>query len=233
MDARVVITEVVTDNNQGLQAADGARHDWVELYNDGNDAQDLEGWYLTDDRRELTKWAMPSVVLHPGQYLVVFASGEDRQDELGSWHTNFRLNAEGEYLGLVEPDGRQIAAEFAPTLPAMLPDRSFGYAQDQTLATVASSTAGVRVFVPTEANGGNTQGTAWTATDFDDTQWSAGAGGVGFGAALQDEIGLSLQDQLQGKGSSAWVRIPLLSHSRTRSFHLRYGLNTMMDTRPI
>jgi hypothetical protein len=37
-------------------------------------------------------------------------------------HTNFRLSAGGEYLALVEPDGRTIVAEFAPLFAPQVPD---------------------------------------------------------------------------------------------------------------
>lgn len=38
----------------------------------------LSGWFLTDDPRDLRKWALPSgIQLDPDAYLVIFASGKD------------------------------------------------------------------------------------------------------------------------------------------------------------
>ena len=75
----------------------------------GLDAVDLQGWSLTDEATQLRKWQFPSTNLNVGQYLVAFASNKDRRVSGNPLHTNFRLSASGEYLALVEPDGKTIA----------------------------------------------------------------------------------------------------------------------------
>jgi hypothetical protein len=80
----------------------------------------LLGWHLTDDPRDLTKWAMPAAALAPGGYFLAFASGIQEQDHPENWpyrdqsgyyHTNFTLAGEGEYLALVSPD-LQVVHEY-------------------------------------------------------------------------------------------------------------------------
>ena len=127
--ANVVINEFVASNRQSLRDGDGNTPDWIELYNGGTEAVFLDGWYLTDDRDNLRKWAFPShTVLPAGGYLVVFASGQvadDTVDKDGCLHTNFALDKNGEYLALAHPGGR-VVHEFAPAFPPQEPDVSYG-----------------------------------------------------------------------------------------------------------
>ena len=103
--AQPLITEFVADNDNGLIDIDGDHSDWIELYNAGDAALDLGGWHLTDAADAPTKWVFPSVTLGLGEYLVVFASGKDRNETGSELHTNFQLDKAGEYLALVGPDG--------------------------------------------------------------------------------------------------------------------------------
>ena len=101
----VIISEFLASNQSGLTDEDGDLSDWIELYNVGNEPASLSGWYLTDDAEDLSKWTFPETVL-PGQStLIVFASGKDRSVAGSEFHTNFRLNRDGDYLGLIKPDG--------------------------------------------------------------------------------------------------------------------------------
>jgi len=120
----VFISEFMASNKSTLADEHGDYPDWIELYNSGNSEINLEGWYLTDNENKLTKWAFPAVTLAPESYLLVFASGKDQvASEL---HTNFNLKSEGEYLALVEPDGKTIAWDYAPQYPAQFADLSYG-----------------------------------------------------------------------------------------------------------
>ncbi|XAL99912.1 CotH kinase family protein [Phycisphaeraceae bacterium D3-23] len=125
-----LITELLAVNNDGLEDEDGNNSDWLELHNAGDMALNLDGWFLTDDASDLEQWALPNVTLGVGEYLVIFASGEDRAAAGGELHTNFRLGSGGEYLALVEPDGNTIAHEYAPEFPAQSSDVSYGLAFD-------------------------------------------------------------------------------------------------------
>ena len=82
---------------------DGDSSDWIEIYNSTDTAISLNGWYLTDDANDLTRWELPNVQIDPGQYNIIFASGKDRDDPDGELHTNFQLVGSPGFLGLVRP----------------------------------------------------------------------------------------------------------------------------------
>lgn len=96
------INEFLAANSAGLIDEDGDYSDWIELYNAGSQPVNLGGWALTDDPEQPAKWPLPNLALGSRAYLVIFASGKDRKPaQAGAeLHTNFRLNDEGEFLGL-------------------------------------------------------------------------------------------------------------------------------------
>ena len=121
-----VITEFMASNTTTLADEDGAFPDWIEIFNPDATAVNLKGWYLTDDARDKKRWSFPAVTLAPQGYLVVFASGKDRRDPAKRLHTDFSLNADGEYLALIKPDGVTAATEFAPAFPDQRTNVSYG-----------------------------------------------------------------------------------------------------------
>ena len=44
----------------------------VELYNGGNSAINLNGFYLSDNENDLTKWSFPNITIQPNDYLIVW-----------------------------------------------------------------------------------------------------------------------------------------------------------------
>jgi hypothetical protein len=88
-------------------------------------AADLDGWYLTDDADELTKWQFPAVSWAPGEYRVVFASDKDRAHPAGELHTDFKLSGNGDSVALVMPDGTTVAHAYWD-FPEQLDDISYG-----------------------------------------------------------------------------------------------------------
>ncbi len=127
-----VINEFMASNSQTLDDEDGDSPDWIEIHNPTEITFDLEGWYLTDDADNLTKWKFPAgTSLQPDEYLVVFASGRDRKNNPNYLHTNFELSADGDYLALVEPDGINVVSEYMPEYPEQRVDVSYGFYYDQ------------------------------------------------------------------------------------------------------
>jgi hypothetical protein len=183
--ANAVISEFMASNaskeplEEGeLLDEDGDSSDWIELYNPTNKPINLDGWYLTHDSNEPEEWQFPSVQLIPGQFLVVFASEKNRRVPGMPLHTNFNLNADGDYLALVEKDGVTIAHEYAPKYPKQVTDISYGLSQYAT--TFIGSGATVSYRVPTISDAGAN----WTALDFNDSGWKTGRTGLGFGNAI-------------------------------------------------
>lgn len=122
----LAISEIVASNKLGIRDNDGDRSDWIEVRNECNDEQSLDGWYLTDRANRPTKWQFPDVTLPAHEQLVVFASGKDRTDPDSELHANFKLRRSGEYLALVDPTGAHRHTEFFPAYPQQREDISYG-----------------------------------------------------------------------------------------------------------
>src|SRR5438093_7551677 len=144
------ISEIMPDNARTLADEDGDFPDWIEIQNPGPGAVNLQGWFLTDNSSLLTNWAFPSVNLPAGGFLVVFASGKNRTNDPAHLHTSFQLEASGEFLALVQPDGVTIASAFSPKFPSVKEDVAFGIAQS-VIATSLLGGSIPRVLVPTSA----------------------------------------------------------------------------------
>jgi len=178
-----VISEFMASNGSkeplaesGLLDEDGESSDWIEIYNPTDQSVNLGGWYLTNDAGNLEQWRFPNgVVLNPGQFLTVFASGKNRTSVAAELHTNFRLNIDGEYLALVQSDGETIAHEYGPKFPRQLTDVSYGLGQYAT--TLIPPGARISYRVPTAGDAGKD----FRALGFDDSAWNTGHTGIGFG----------------------------------------------------
>lgn len=120
------LNEILTRNVTGISDGFGRREDWVEIYNPNNQSVNLDGYFLTDNSGNPTKWNFPAVTIPAQGYLVVFASGEDTVDPGGNAHTNFSLGANGEYLAIVRPDGTTVDDQFSPTYPEQFTDTCYG-----------------------------------------------------------------------------------------------------------
>ena len=217
----------MADNDDTLLDGYGNASDWIEIHNAGDDAIDLSGWYLTDDREQLSKWAFPNRpggLLGAGEYLVVFASGQDSgaPDPAGYLHADFRLSADGEYLALVRPDGVSVASAYAPDgteYPAQLQDVSYGLGYEVSAVPLVAQGASVNVIIPTEETDSNL-GDRWKGGDETGFQavggladWSTGTTtGVGFDGDSEygDLIGTDLSESLYNVGTSAYLRIPFV-----------------------
>jgi hypothetical protein len=199
-----IITEFVACNKASLLDAEGDSADWIEIHNPTAVMLDLDGWYLTDDVNDLEKWEFPEVKLAAGGYLVVFASGKDRRDPAGPLHTNFALQADGESVALVEPDGQTIASEYRD-YPPQLVDISYGRSGagvvSQTETVLVPEGAAARALIP--PNGA--LGLSWTTTAFNDSAWLTGQTGVGYDYA--GLIGLDV-GAMRNMNQTVYIRIP-------------------------
>ncbi len=135
---KLVISEIMADNTLTLSDSDGEYSDWIEICNIGSIPAELSRYCLSDDENAPFKWVMPDVILEPGEYLLVFASGKDIKNmEEGEYHTNFKLNGMGEdmvlssaYYGISEPF----------SYAAAVADVSFGLTADGTYKWLSKAT---------------------------------------------------------------------------------------------
>ncbi|YCM45981.1 lamin tail domain-containing protein [Verrucomicrobiaceae bacterium 227] len=91
---------------------DGDSDDWIELYNPTENAVSLEGWALSDDREDPSKFRVPPGFTIPARgYLLVWADDEPLQNDAvmrQEIHVPFKLSSEGEMFVLTAPDGAVI-----------------------------------------------------------------------------------------------------------------------------
>lgn len=104
----IVISELMAATQYVMPDVSGAFPDWVELYNAGDTAVNLEGWFLSDNASDPQKWSFPDFPMEPGQRAIVFLSGRDRAEE--EVHAGFSLSSAGEELLLTSYLGVTIDA---------------------------------------------------------------------------------------------------------------------------
>ncbi len=185
--ANPIISEFMAFNDGALLDENGQASDWIEIHNAGDVAVDLGGWSLTDDASDLTKWSFPTTTLGSNESLLVFASGRDPSIVGTEFHTNFRLNADGEYLALVQPDGETVAFDFGTQYPSQLEGISYGLAMETSQSVLIDDATLVRTHVPSDGS----LGSSWINPSFDDSSWQGGSGitaGVGYENAPTSEF---------------------------------------------
>ena len=120
----LVISEFSASNSQTIDDEDGDSSDWIEIYNPMTSQRTLDGWKLADGANQ---WAFPSgMTIESEAYQLVFASGKDRSIDPNYLHTNFKLDTNGEYLGLIKDDGVTVTHSFDPNYPDQQTDVSYG-----------------------------------------------------------------------------------------------------------
>ena len=207
------INEFLPSNDEGIRDSFGKRSDWIEIYNDGEEAVNLLGYGLTDSEQKPFKWTFPETNLAARAYLLVFASDNNERTPGKELHCDFKLSASGEYLALTKPDGTKLS-EFAP-FPAMPADLSYGL----------GSTAGTKLvkFLPERANcyffvpSNNAIDDSWFLPEFDASYWEHGPGGVGYerdpgkdGVDFRTYIGQDVEAYMYDKSTACYMRFPFV-----------------------
>src|SRR6266542_1067741 len=179
---KIIISEFMASNQDTVRDGYGNPSDWIEIYNVDATPVNLAGWHLTDDPLTLTKWAFPNLTLAPGQFLLVFASGNNAPDPAGNLHANFQLDSQGEYLALVRPDNT-LASEFSPGYPPQRDDVSYGLSQQLFTARPISAGSRARFFLPTSASDAQL-GATWQGGNepFNDADWLSVTNPIGYDA---------------------------------------------------
>jgi hypothetical protein len=126
-DGDIVINEIMALNAYTIEDEDGEPGDWIELYNRSGVAISLEGTGASDDYDNPFRWVFPDVNIYPEEFLLVWATGKDRNDPLRPLHTNFSISRYSEDLLLTAPDGTRL--DEIPPVPVPL-DASFGRSPD-------------------------------------------------------------------------------------------------------
>ena len=103
----LVINEVLAANDEIIADEMGEFDDYIELFNKSSSSISLNGYFITDDIEDLNKFPLPNVTINANGYYLIWA---DKDEEQGVNHANFKLNAGGEELYLVNSAGEIIDA---------------------------------------------------------------------------------------------------------------------------
>jgi hypothetical protein len=116
----------------------GEADDWIEIYNTGDSAVDLGGFMVSDNPLFPAKGTLAAGVTVPANgYLLLWADDQVQ----GLDHLPFKLDADGEEIGLYAPDGGKLDSY---AWPIANPDQSFARFPDGTgpFVTCATHTCG-------------------------------------------------------------------------------------------
>ena len=103
----IVINEILPKNSQNGTDQDGDYDDWIELYNPANVDQDISGYYLSDSKKNPTKWKIPAgTSIKANAYLIIWA--DEDSTHVSGLHTNYKLSADGENIVLLSPSQEVI-----------------------------------------------------------------------------------------------------------------------------
>lgn len=95
----LVINEFMAGNDSVISDEAGEYDDWIEIANIGSEPEWLGNRFLSDDLSTRDKWKMPDAWLNPREFIIIWADG---QEEQGDNHAGFRLNRDGEEIGLFD-----------------------------------------------------------------------------------------------------------------------------------
>ena len=106
LSSPIVINEIMAVNTNTATDESGAYEDWIELYNNSSQNVSLEGYSLSDNAANLTKYTIPSgVSIAANGYLIFWA---DEDVAVGPLHCNFKLAGSGETLYLLNKNAQII-----------------------------------------------------------------------------------------------------------------------------
>jgi len=109
----LVINEFMASNDSwDVPGDNGDQPDWIEIYNTGETAIDMGGWYATDDLADPAKYQFPTdnpglTTVPPHGFLAIICDGVGE-----GLHTNFKLSSGGEDIGISE-DGVSITEGYS------------------------------------------------------------------------------------------------------------------------
>ncbi len=117
------INEFMASNDAALPGPQGDYPDWIEIYNGGEEAVMLGGYYMSDDLADPeAMYQIPStypdsVTVQPGDFIVFYANKGEASSVM---NLNFKLSGDGEQIGLWNPesvfmDSLTYAVQYADT----------------------------------------------------------------------------------------------------------------------
>jgi len=138
------INEVMSSNQKSFYDEDQDTPDWIELYNSGPDTVNLAGYGISDELSAPYKWIFPDMVLEPGKFLILAASGKDRRTPPLFWETVITANDTFRYLVPSADPGAWRNPGF-PDVTWALGRSGFGYGDGDDTTVVPNGTISVLI----------------------------------------------------------------------------------------
>ncbi|HEX7356227.1 MAG TPA: CotH kinase family protein, partial [Ignavibacteriaceae bacterium] len=95
----IFINEIMASNSATITDPDFNNYaDWIEIYNSGNSEVNLKDYYITDDLLNPQKFRIQSdLFVQANGFVIIWADDANINN-----HTNFKLSADGESIGLYD-----------------------------------------------------------------------------------------------------------------------------------
>lgn len=108
------INEVCSNNFSIIADSEGVYFDYIELYNASEQEMSLEGFFLSDNRKDLQAKDLSGLTIGSKGFLLIAAVGENEDN--GIDRAGFCLSSEGEVLYLSNEDGKIVDIVRVPGL---------------------------------------------------------------------------------------------------------------------
>ena len=146
------INEVMVQNDSSLVDDFGQRHAWIELYNAKFAPVEISSIYITNDKNNPTKYAVPLgdvlTRIPKRQHVVFFADGMPSR---GTFHTSFTLDPGKEnWIGLYDSDKQTLIDSV--TVPAMAVGQSYARVADAADLWEVRNDQGESYITPSSSN---------------------------------------------------------------------------------
>lgn len=125
------INEILVVNDSNFQDDYGLHNAWIEIYNTSFASVDLKGCFLTNDKKNPTKYPIPKsdvlTKIRPRQHALFWADGMPNK---GTFHVSFTLDPNKDnYIALYDSNGKTLIDSI--TVPAgQVADHSYARKED-------------------------------------------------------------------------------------------------------
>lgn len=99
------INEFLASNDGCFCDEKGEFDDWIELYNGDDSPVSIGGLFISDDGSRPDKFQLPDIFIPPYGFVIVWADGDTLQ---GPLHCSFKLDRDGEEIGIYQLDGARF-----------------------------------------------------------------------------------------------------------------------------
>jgi len=141
----LLINEIMAANTRTLTDEDGDFPDWIELFNAGQAALDLNNYALSDDAANPLKWTLPEITLAPQAHFLIFASDKDRHSCIPYWQARITDGDSWQYMvGTAEPPDNWYQPGFDASGWATGPS-GFGYGDGDDNTVLPDGTISVYI----------------------------------------------------------------------------------------